>query len=59
MSKLAESEAEFELAKQAITETYVPDYLEGHQTEWNLDYATKVLTINILCDCDIPELDKE
>jgi len=59
MSLLAEAEAEFELAKEAITNTYVPDYLREHDVDWMLDYATNVLTITINCDCDIPELEKD
>lgn len=57
MSLLAESESEFELAKDAITREYIPDYLQSHNVEWELDYATRIMTINILCDCDIPELE--
>lgn len=59
MSLLAEAEAEFELAKDAITEKFMPEYLKNHECEWNLDYNTRIMTIDIKCDCEIPELDKE
>ncbi len=56
MSLLAECEAEYEMVKEAITENYVPDVLKEHQAEWNLDFHTHILTINILCDCEIEGL---
>lgn len=59
MSLLAEAEAEFELAKEAITDEFMPEYLKNHECEWNLDYNTRIMTITIKCDCDIPELDEE
>lgn len=59
MSLLAEAEAEFELAKDAITDEYLPDYLKNHECDWTLDYNTCVMTITIKCDCEIPELDEE
>ena len=31
-------------------------HLQDHQLNWNLDYATCQLNVDILCDCDIPEL---
>ena len=59
MSLLAEAEAEFELAKDAITNEYMPEYLKGHECDWNLDYNTRIMTITVKCDCEIPELDEE
>ena len=59
MSLLAEAEAEFELAKDAITNEYLPEYLKNHECEWNLDYNTHIMTVTVKCDCEIPELDKE
>lgn len=57
MSLLAKAEAEFELQKQEVSKQFIPEYLADHMVEWNLDYSTKEMTINILCDCDIPELE--
>lgn len=57
MSLLAEAEAEFELAKQAVTDKYLPEYLKSHECEWLIDYATKIMTITVKCDCYIPELE--
>lgn len=53
MSLLCESEAHYELAKQRLEENYIPDFLKGHSYNWNLDYATKEMTITVLCDCAI------
>lgn len=59
MSLLAEAETEFELAKNEITKNYIPEYLQNHNIEWNLDYSTSILTVIINCDCEIPELEEE
>lgn len=59
MSLLAEAETEFEMMKEEVTKTYVPEYLQGHDVEWSLDYSTGIMEIVIKCDCTIPELDKE
>lgn len=56
MSLLAEVEAEYEMAKEAISKTYVPEQLQGHQVNWNLDFQTNILTIDVLCDCEIEGL---
>lgn len=53
MTQLAEAEAEYEMAKNRITEEFVPDELKEHQVEWNLDFQTHEITITILCDCEI------
>lgn len=55
-TELSEFVAEYETAKQLFEEEYVPKYLEGHQYNWSLNFAAKQLQIDILCDCDIPEL---
>lgn len=56
MSLLAEAEAEFELAKNKVTEEFLPEYLKGHECDWIVDYTTKNMTITVKCNCDIPEL---
>lgn len=43
-------------AKHVLEADYIPRYLQGHKISWNLDYATCQLDIDVLCDCDIPEL---
>lgn len=55
-SELSEFVAEYESAKQEIQDTFIPDYLNGHQFNWTLDFNTKQLIIDVLCDCEIPEL---
>jgi hypothetical protein len=57
MSLLAEAEASFEIAKQEIQRNYIPEWLNGHAFDWNLEYMTKLITVTVNCDCDIPELD--
>lgn len=59
MSLLAEAETEFELAKETVTKEYVPEYLQSHDIEWELDYGTNILTIIVKCNCYIPELDED
>ena len=49
--KYSRAKAEYELAKQKVTDEYIPDCLKEHQTEWNLDFATNVLTVSVLCEC--------
>lgn len=56
-SELSEFVAQYETAKNALQEEYIPKYLNGHQINWQLMFATKQLVIDILCDCEIPELD--
>lgn len=46
----------FDEAKHVLETDYIPKYLQDHQLNWNLDYATCQLNVDILCDCDIPEL---
>ena len=46
----------FDEAKHVLEADYIPKYLQDHQLNWNLDYATCQLNVDILCDCDIPEL---
>lgn len=57
MSLLAEAEAEFEMAKDAVTQEYIPSFLQNHDVEWLLDYSNNTMTVTIKCDCDIPELE--
>ena len=47
----------FDEAKHVLEADYIPKYLQDHKINWNLDYATCQLNIEILCDCEIPELD--
>lgn len=58
-SELSEYVAEYESAKQELQKNFIPEYLNGHKFNWNLDFGAKQLTINILCNCDIPELGGE
>lgn len=53
MSLLSEAETEYEMAKERVTKEFVPDILKEHQIEWSLDFLTGIMTINILCDCEI------
>lgn len=56
MSLLAQSEAEFNMAKDEVTREYIPAFLENHEAEWSLDFSSHIMTITVKCDCDIPEL---
>lgn len=59
MTLLAEAETKFELLKNALSESYVPDFLQEHEVEWNVDYSTRDMTITVKCDCFIPELEEK
>lgn len=52
------AKTEYELAKQRVTHEYIPACLENHQYDWNLDYATNVLTITVYCECGIKALEE-
>lgn len=54
--ELVEAIAEWEFAKRQVPEKCLPAWLEGHQYNWTLDTITKEFQIDILCDCEIPEL---
>ncbi len=56
MSQLSYAEAELEMAKAEVTNTYVPEVLKSHNIQWNLDFASQELTIDVLCDCEIEGL---
>ena len=56
-AELYEFVAEYESAKQEIQNTFIPKYLDGHKFNWTLDFNTKQLIIDVLCSCEIPEID--
>lgn len=56
-AELSDFVAEYELAKHELEEKFIPDYLKGHQIQWQLDFANNQLKIDILCNCEIPELE--
>lgn len=53
MSQLAAAEAELEITKNQMSEVYIPQALKEHQTEWIIDFSTGIMTVTILCDCEI------
>lgn len=55
-SELSEFVAEYENAKTELQERFIPKYLNGHQINWKLDFSNKQLIIDVMCDCEIPEL---
>lgn len=54
--ELVEATAEWEFAKKQVPEKCMPKWLNEHEYNWTLDTITKEFQIDILCDCDIPEL---
>lgn len=54
--RFVEANAKYDLAREEFAANFLPGYLEGHQVSWTLDYATSELSIEILCNCPIPEL---
>lgn len=56
--KFAEAKAEYELAKEQMTQQYIPSCLTEHNTSWALDFATCQLTITVNCECGQAALDE-
>ena len=56
--KFSKIKAEYDLAKNQITQEYIPDCLKEHQVDWSLEYSTCLLTINVKCDCGVEALGK-
>lgn len=54
--EFVEFSTEFDMRKQELTKNYIPEYLLEHQINWSLDYDTCILNVEILCDCEIPEI---
>lgn len=54
--KYIAAKSEYEIAKNRITKEYIPTCIENHKYEWNLDFETNILTIEIKCDCGIEAL---
>ena len=50
---------EFEQAKLEFEKKYIPEALYGkHKYDWDVEYATDVITVKVYCDCGI-EIVKE
>lgn len=58
MAKLAEVLAEEELMMNKISKEVIPESLQEHSIQWNLDFATHELKVTIVCDCEIEGLDE-
>lgn len=56
--ELTEAIASFELAKSELEKNFVPEELKEHNYNWNLDFSTYELTIEVLCDCGLEVLKK-
>ena len=44
--ELSELKAEYEIAKQEVTNQYIPDEVKKENASWQLDFQTSTLTIN-------------
>ena len=56
--ELSRIKAEYELAKLEVEKTYIPKALyEQHEYKWDINFATNVMTIEVLCECGIEALD--
>lgn len=54
---VAEKTAKYEMLKDTITYDMLSE-LDGHEFDWNLDFASGQIVVNIKCDCDIAWLDE-
>ena len=56
--ELSRVKAEYELAKTEAERLYVPKVLYGqHEYNWNIDFVTNEMIINVLCECGAEALD--
>lgn len=56
--ELSRVKAEYEMAKLEVEKLYVPEVLYGkHQYNWNVDFITNIMTIDVLCECGIAALE--
>lgn len=51
--QLGALKAEFELAKREFQDAVIPDVFKSHRYDWDLDYKSRVVTIRLLCDCEV------
>ena len=45
--------AELELAKGEFQDMVIPDVFKAHRYDWDLDYKSHIVTIMLLCDCEV------
>ena len=55
MRDLVLNQTEYELTKEKISQSVIPEYLKQHKIQWSLNFLTHELKIDVLCDCEIPE----
>ena len=44
---------EYIMAKEAITNTFVPEKLKSHDTSWYINFETNCLEVTQHCDCEV------
>lgn len=45
--------AEFEMVKREFQDMVIPDIFKSHRYDWDLDYKSRIVTIKLLCDCEV------
>lgn len=56
--ELSRVKAEYEMAKLEAEKLFIPKELYGqHQYNWNIDFVTNVMTVEVFCDCGIKILE--
>ena len=56
--KYLAAKTEYELAKKRITAEYIPDCLLDQQYDWNLDFSSNILTINVKGESSVAVLNE-
>ena len=51
--QLGALKAEFEIAKREFQDIAIPDVFKSHNYDWDLDYKSRIVTIRLLCDCEV------
>ena len=54
----SELNAEYSLAANEIEKQYIPEYLRSHQVKWIIPAGSNEMVIDIMCDCEIEELNQ-
>ena len=56
MGSVAKKTKRYERLKEKVSNEVLSE-LAGHEFNWNLNFLTGMVEVDVLCDCDLPFLD--
>lgn len=56
--KGSELQGQYSILAAEIEKEYTPKYLEGHKYTWIIPNGSDEMIFDILCNCDIPEIEE-